>query len=273
MSQLERSLPVDESTARRVVAVARENGFALVAAGVAFYIFNALIPLAIFALIGMTTVGWLESALELLAPAFGADPESLVSTMNGMIGEGSGRGRAAVIAAAMLAWSAFTTFQSINRAFGHVYGVQAERSPRQTARDTGLILVTVILAVASVIVVQVGVVAVAGQTVALLASIPLLAGALFAVFLPMFYQFAPPAVTVREALPGAVLTAISWTLGAIGFRLYLTTSESVELYGVAGGIMLLLTWLYVGALALLGGVILNAVMADRVEAEDRWAIG
>ncbi|WP_312908534.1 YihY/virulence factor BrkB family protein [Natronosalvus caseinilyticus] len=270
MSQLDRSLPVDESTVRRVVAVARENGFALVAAGVAFYIFNALIPLVIFVLIGMTTVGWLESALQLAAPAFGAEPESLVSTMNGMIGEGSGRGRAAAIAAAILAWSSFTTFQSVNRAFGHVYGVQAERSLRRTARDTGLVLVTVALAVTAMVVVQVGLVAVAGETVALLASVPLLAGALFAIFFPMFYQFSPPDVTVREALPGVVLAAVSWTLGAFGFRIYLTTSESVELYGAAGAVMLLLTWLYVGALALLAGIGLNAVKAGRVEVADRW---
>ncbi|MFC7239137.1 YihY/virulence factor BrkB family protein [Saliphagus sp. GCM10025317] len=272
MSQLERSLPIDESTARRVVAVARENGFALVAAGVAFYIFNTLIPLVIFVLIGMTTVGWLESILQLAAPAFGADPESLISTMDGMIGEGSGRGRAAAIAAAILAWSSFTTFQSINRAFGHVYGVQAERSLRQTARDTCLVLVTVALALVSIIVVQVGLLTTAGKTVALVVSLPLLAVALFAVFFPMFYQFSPSAVTFREALPGAVLVAVSWTVGAFGFRLYLTTAESVELYGVAGAVMLLLTWLYLGALALLAGIVLNAVKAGRAEAEDRWTI-
>lgn len=34
--------------------------------------------------------------------------------------------------------------------------------------------------------------------------------------------------------------------------------------------ILLLTWLYVGSFALLVGVVLNAVVAGRVEAEREW---
>jgi membrane protein len=35
-------------------------------------------------------------------------------------------------------------------------------------------------------------------------------------------------------------------------------------------VILLLTWLYVGSFALLVGVVLNAVVAGRVEAEREW---
>lgn len=254
------------------IGVARENGVALVSAGLAFYMFNSLIPLLLFLIIGLTTFGWMESLLALLNPALSSDVDTLVSTMETVIGEGAGRRRAGLIAAGVLAWSSFTMFQSVNRAFGHVYDVQAERSPIETVLDTLLILATVVITVGLLLVVHIGLSSVMGGTGATVVSVPLLLLTLFGIFLPMFYTFPPSSVTVREALPGAVLTAVAWTLCAVGFRIYVVTSESVELYGVAGGVMLLLTWLYIGSLALLLGVVLNAVLADRVSADERWRI-
>lgn len=257
---------------RTVYAVARENSISLISAGLAFYIFNSLIPLLLFVIIGITAFGWMESILVLLESLFGSDANALLSVMDTVIGEGAGRGRAALIAAGILVWSSFTMFQSVNMTFEHIYGARAERSFVSDARDTCLILVTVVLAIFLILVLHTALTAVARIAVATTTSVPLLAVALLGIFTPMFYQFSPPTVTVREVLPGAVLTAVSWTVCAVGFRLYLAISESVELYGIAGGVMLLLTWLYIGSLALFVGVVLNAVLAERVEAADRWKV-
>lgn len=264
---------MDKGVAMSSIAVARENEIVLVSAGVAFHMFNSLVPLLVFLIIGMTTFGWMESLLAMIGPVLDTNVDAVLSAMDTVIAEGAGRGRAAVIAGGVLVWSSFTMFQSVNRAFGHVYGVQARRSPVKTGLDTCLILATVVLTVALMIVVHVGLTAVMGPAAATAASVPLLWLTLLGIFLPMFYKFPPSSVTLREALPGAVLAAVSWTLCAFGFRIYVTTSESVELYGVAGGVMLLLTWLYIGSLALLSGVILNAVMADRVSVDEKWMIG
>lgn len=264
---------MNAGVARSAIAIARENGIALVSAGLAFHMFNSLIPFLLFVIIGVTTFGWAESLLVTLEPVLGSDADSVLSIMDTVIGDGAGRRRAAVLAAGILAWSSFTMFQSVNRAFGYVYGVQAERSMVKTALNTCLILTTVILTIALVVGIHVGLTVVMGSAAATAVSIPLLGVALFGVFVPMFYQFPPSPVTIREALPGAVLTAVSWTACTLGFRVYLTTSESVQLYGVAGGVMLLLTGLYVVSVALLFGVILNAVLADRVEVDDRWTVG
>ena len=93
----------------------------------------------------------------------------------------------------------------------------------------------------------------------------MLVGVLFVVFLPMYYLFPHPNVSVREAIPGTAFAALAWALSGLGFRLYATTSQSVQLYGVVGGLMLLLTWLYVGGFILLLGVTLNGVVAGRIE--------
>lgn len=85
----------------------------------------------------------------------------------------------------------------------------------------------------------------------------------------MYYRFPGRAITLREAFPGAAFVAVSWTVCAITFRLYVTSAEGVRLYGVIGGLLLLLTWLYIGGLTLLVGAILNAVLGDRVEVNDQ----
>ena len=255
---------MDADTFRTVAAVARENRITLVSAGLAFHMFNTILPFLVFLVIGVTTFGWLEPVLATFDPVIGIDTDALLSAMDDVIGEGAGRFRAAAIAAGILAWSSFTMFQSVNMTFGHIYGRRTERSTVGVLTDTGLILATVLLAVVLMVVVHAGLTVVAGATLATLASIPLLGFGLFGIFVPMFYQFSPPGVTIREMLPGAILGAISWTACAVGFRVYFAVSESVELYGIAGGVMLLLTWLYVSALALLVGVVLNAVLADRV---------
>lgn len=258
-------LPIDRDEASAIVAVARENGVTLLAAGLAFYTFNALIPLVLFLLIGTTVFGWLEVILRAIEPIAGIEPDRVLEAIEGVIGDGAGRSNAAAIAAVVFVWSVFTMFQSVNVAFGHVYDIRAQRSIIATIRDTLLVLGTVVIAVLLLLVVNVVLIAVTAPGVATAATIPLIVVGLFAVFLPMFATFSPEDVGLRELLPGAVLAAVTVAVCAVGFRVYIVVSESVQLYGIAGGVLLLLTWLYLGALGLLGGVVVNAVLADRVE--------
>ncbi|MFQ3293598.1 MAG: membrane protein [Halobacteriales archaeon] len=71
----------------------------------------------------------------------------------------------------------------------------------------------------------------------------------------------------REALPGTVTVAIGWTLLGGAFSWYATTAGNFALYGVLGGVLLLLTWLYFGAMLVILGAVLNAVIAGRVATE------
>ncbi|MFC7176850.1 YhjD/YihY/BrkB family envelope integrity protein [Halosegnis marinus] len=61
---------------------------------------------------------------------------------------------------------------------------------------------------------------------------------------------------------------MGWTALQTGFRVYAGIAGSYEAYGVLGAVLLLITFLYFGGLVLLVGVVLNAVLAGRVEAAD-----
>ncbi len=72
-------------------------------------------------------------------------------------------------------------------------------------------------------------------------------------------------VTVREALPGAVFAGVSWTVLGTVFGVYAAQAGGAQLYGVLGGVLLLLVWFYFAGLVLLLGAALNAVLAGRFE--------
>lgn len=65
----------------------------------------------------------------------------------------------------------------------------------------------------------------------------------------------------RDALPGAVLTAVLWLLGSGGFHLYLRlVSDENPILGAFGGGVIVMVWVYLLSLALLLGGELNAVL-------------
>ncbi|MCK9489739.1 MAG: YihY/virulence factor BrkB family protein [Xanthomonadales bacterium] len=94
------------------------------------------------------------------------------------------------------------------------------------------------------------------------------AGMSFAVFVAVFaciYKVLPDAlISWRQALLGAVLTAALFVAGKFGIGLYLDHSNVGGAYGPAGGIVVLLVWVYYsGIIVLLGAELTHAVAAAR----------
>ena len=255
---------------KAVVAVARERQISITAAGLAFYAFNSFIPIALLLVIGISAVEGLGAAASALEFVSGVDADQVEVTLQEVTEDGQGRRRAGVIAAGIFLYSTATMFQAVNMAFSEVYGTRKHRSGLQKVTDTGLIFATVLLAVLLMGVVGVALAFVVDGVAWTVLSPPLLFVALFAAFVPMYYRFPGERVTLREAVPGAALSALAWTISALFFRFYAATSESVALYGVAGAALLLLTWLYLGGLTLLVGAVVNATLAGRVDADYEW---
>ncbi|WP_380678272.1 YihY/virulence factor BrkB family protein [Salinigranum sp. GCM10025319] len=255
---------------RATLAVVREKHVTASAASLAYYAFNSLVPLLVLLYAAITTFGTtlaVARALELVSGIGAAEFETTISRIGG---SGAGRVRAVILALAITVWSTHRMFRGIEGIFADVYGVRTERSVVRQFLDSTLVLVTV----------AVGVVVLAGVGVALALRVSgpvwlvlgpvLLWLSLAAVFVPMYYVLSAPGVSLTEIAPGAAFAASVWTVSLVVFRVYLSTAETVELYGIAGAVLLVLTWLYVGSFALLVGVVLNAVAAGRVEADEEW---
>jgi YihY family inner membrane protein len=255
---------------RAVVHGVRSDRITFIAASLAYYAFISLLPLMLLGLVVVSVVGGPELATSVgedVAAAFGEEAGTLVVDA---LTNAAGRGGATVVGIAVLLWSGLKLFRGMDVAFSTVYGTSVEDSFVDQLRDALVTLVGVGLGLVATLVV--GIVTaeldqvVFGVDVFNVAGSLLLLVGLTAAFLPLYYVLpAQGGITLREAMPGAVFAAVGWVGLTTGFRIYAGMATSYKAYGVLGGVLLLITFLYFGGMVLLVGVVLNAVLAGRID--------
>jgi membrane protein len=83
-------------------------------------------------------------------------------------------------------------------------------------------------------------------------------GVLVLAFLPLYYLPSELVTSPSEALPGALTAGAGWTLLITGIQYYAANAAQYALYGILSGVILILTSLYLAALVLMLGVVVNA---------------
>ena len=79
--------------------------------------------------------------------------------------------------------------------------------------------------------------------------------------LAVLYRYAPDREEPkwRWVSPGAIVATLLWIIASIAFTVYVAKFNSYDkTYGSLGGVIILLTWLYLSALAVLLGAVINA---------------
>jgi YihY family inner membrane protein len=261
---------------RGVVNGAQSDRITFIAGSLAYYAFISLLPLLLLTLVAASTFGGAGTVEALVARATETLGEQAGVVVRDALTGAAGRGGATILGVAVLLWSGLKLFRGLDIAFSEVYGHPGPESIIDQFRNATVTLGAVGVAVAATVAVG-ALIAFSGVSgalegfggavaVAALGTLTLVAG-LTAAFLPLYYLLPGTDVSVREALPGAVFAAVGWTLLQTGFRIYAEIAGSYEAYGVLGGVLLLLTFLYFGGLVLLLGVVLNAVLAGRANEE------
>jgi len=247
---------------RRTLSLASERELTLLAAGVAFYAFLSLVPLALIGLSVATFVGGETLAASITEALEDVLTPSARELLEGALTEGTGRGGATVVGSAGLLWAGSRVLRGLDRAFSRIYAASSGKSIVEQFRDGVIVFLTVAVGLSAMGGVEA---LIAATTTGVLSALgPLfLFLTLLVVFLPLYVVFPGAGVGIGEALPGAALAALGWTLLSRTFGLYTAVASTYTLYGALGGVFLVHMWLYLGSVVLMGGVALNAVLAGR----------
>lgn len=251
-------------TATRVGAVAKRQQITFLAAAVAYYAFLSLVPATVLTLVVATTFGGQQLATVVLESTSQFFTESGQAVVVTALTASEGRSGATVVGIAVLLWGTLKVFRALDTAFTDIYGYEQPQTLLDQLVDSVFVTVGIGLTMALMFVMA-GVLAVLdlGLVVEALGvlALPIL---LTAAFLPIFYRFPDTKVTVHEVLPGAVVAAVGWTIMQAVFQLY-ASAASTSAYGVVGGVILLVTWLYVAGAVIILGAVVNVVLAEHRE--------
>jgi len=248
------------SRGKRLVVLAQTEQLPFLAAALAYYAFVSIIPLLVVALAAATALAGQTVATQAVTAVGESLTPEASSLLESSLVTDSGRSGLTAAGLVVLSWGALRVFRGLDTAFSRIYGAKEPKSLLAQLRDAVIVLTAISLAV--------------GGTVALTAIIPVsgtpLSGLLGTVGLflvlpfvlfPLYYIFPARPVTVTEAIPGAVFAGGGWTILGTAFGVYTNFAGSFQLYGVLGGVLLLLVWFYFAGLVLLLGAALNVVIS------------
>jgi membrane protein len=250
-----------------LVDAARSEQITFIAASLAYYTFVSVIPLLLLVLVVASTLGGEELAARLVRQVGAALSPAGQDLLREALLSDTGRGSATLLGVGVLVWGALKVFRGLDIAFSQVYGTDAPASLPEQVKDAAVALTAVGAGIAITVLVG-ALISLSGLGIARIIGPLALAVALTITFLPLYLLLPDSDVTLREALPGAVLAGGGWTLLGTLFRIYAENAAGFQLYGVIGGVLLLVTWFYLGSIVLLLGGVLNAVLAGRVGTGD-----
>ena len=249
------------STTKAVVATARDTEITFLAAAVAYYAFASLLPALLLLLVVATTLGGVSVADRLVTLTSDFLTPAGQDAITDAIANAPGAGGATVIGVAVLAWGTLKVFRALDTAFLTVYGQTDTAGFGGQFRDAILVVLGIGGGMVVMVVLAVALAALPLGPFGWLVGIFGLPGVLALALLPVYRQFPNPPIPVREALPGTVFAAVGWTLLQAGFQIYAAGATQYAAYGVIGGVLLLVTWLYLAANIVILGAIINAVLA------------
>jgi membrane protein len=252
--------------------VSDQNLF-LIAGGVTYAIQVALFPglAALVSLYGLVfDAGQIERQVAALSGILPVQTQQLLGQqLHSLVQASSGTlGFAAALGLVLALWSASRGMSGLISAINIAY----EEKERRGFFKFNLIALGLTLGLLIGGIVAIALVAVLPAAVQLLAMSPSTKWPLLIVQWPLLvvlvmlslailYRVAPARDKPqwRWVTPGAVAATILWIVASIGFTVYVSNFNSYDrTYGSLAGVVILLTWLYLSALMVLLGAVINA---------------
>lgn len=253
---------------RGIIHESRVKNVPFMAGSIAYSAFVSLLPLVLLLTIAAAVVGGESLADRVQVVTENYLSPSGQSLLADSIAQASSQVGLSILGVVVLLWGVLRVFRALDTAFSAIYDTQLRNDLPNQFKDGIVVLVSLAVALFVVLV--------AGLALRLVPTLPLpqlteevlLIFALSIVFAPIFYVFPDVDLSFKRIVPGAVFAAVGWTVLNAGFGVYVAYSSTQALYGVIGGVILLITFLYFGALVILIGAVTNVVLMGRRPADD-----
>ena len=258
---------------KKIFQEAQKDRLTAEAAKAAYYFFLSFFPtiLALFALTGI--LGGDAAFTWIMDQLYAALPGEAASYLSRFVLEVTGQDRPGLLSLALLLtlWAASNVFVAIAEGLNVVYDIEEGRSwwKRRVIALAALLASLILLSAATAALVA------GPELISLLRLAPVwhvlrwpLAFVLLTAMMWLIYYLLPNREQGRAWRPnliGALVGSSVWVLGTLGFRLYVANfADYSRTYGFVGGIVVLLLWLYLTAVAiLLGGEVAATLEQER----------
>lgn len=260
----------------RIVRAALENWLASQAMGhagaLAFFTLFSIAPVVILAVqvIGLvlSTEAAMQQIMQQLSEAIGADAAEAVRTAVAGTRMDQGGWWPTLLSLTIMAVGATTVFAQLQRSLNALWGV-APRPSRNTLLlllKSRMVSLTIVLSIGFVLLVSLLLSVVLRAVMTFAASwlpIPALLALMLEsavsllvitlLFATIFRVLPDVRLRWRDVLPGALVTAVLFTVGRLLIAFYLANTATASTYGAAGSLVLLLLWVYYSSMILLFG--------------------
>jgi membrane protein len=244
------------------------------AGNIAFYALLSIFPFLLFVValgtvvVDPATIERLVDSLARVAPP--AVAELLTARLRAL--GGSNNIRLLTFGAAAALWTASAAMQALASALDAVFDAPA---PRPYWLSRAIALAMVIVSAVFLVVATIATVALGPVLSRLPESLATVVGwlrfpvAMIAMgfVLALLYAVLPNVRRrFRLVTPGSILAVLLWTAASAGFSYYVTRFSKYEVtYGALGGVIVLITWLWISANVVLLGAAVNALLEEPAE--------
>lgn len=244
----------------------------------AFFFLLSLFPLLIFLFTLLPYLNLDQSQIILFIREYA--PESTASLIEGTLSEVLDNRSGGLLSVGILAtiWSASKGMGAVSKGLNQAYEVDEERN---FFISKGLSIGFTIMLIATVIVALI--LPIFGQPIGkfffsflgleesfltfwtyIRFLIPPVM--IFTVFSLLYWLVPDTKLRFKSIIPGSVFATLGWILTSLAFSFYISNFGSyANTYGSIAGIIILIMWLYLSAIILLVGGIINSVMQGRYE--------
>jgi membrane protein len=257
-----------------------KDNITLVAAGVAFYAFSALVPLLTAFVLTYGLVAEPSSVVshtQMLTNAMPKESAGIIGEQLKNMSESAGTktGLALLLALLIALYGASKGAGSLMTGLNIAWGTRESRGfVRRSLIAIGLIagavvvMLLVILAMSAIHLVEDLLPSFGGAMHFLIQALGFVLAALAVMgLLATIYRYGPdrPNAKWRWITPGSIVATFVWLLATVGFGFYVANFGSYNAtYGSLGAVIVFLTWLYLSSYIVLLGAEMNAVLEQEV---------